>query len=151
MSRRAEEDHNGANLLSAAATLSLIGGGVVSSFVDAGIAATGLDLLSSFIYVIGVRAEAKLDKVLSESVRASVEGVHRTMEFAAALWVATDITILVATRTWQIVMLIASSAATFALATHALSISFPDHDIVLGTVSLSNVIVSGKHEGNEQS
>lgn len=143
VSRRAGAEQNEANLYSAAATLALIGG-MVAAFFEAGIAATGLDLLSSFVYVIGVRAEEKLDRVLLDHVRESVQKVHRTMAFAAALWVATDITILVATRTWQVVLLIASSSATFALATHAMSISFPDHDPVFGTVALSDVIVSAQ-------
>lgn len=143
ISHRAGEDQNEANLYSAAATLALVGG-VVAAFFEAGIAATGLDLLSSFLYVIGVRTEVKLDEVLSQRVRASMRSVHRTMAFAASLWIASNITILVATRTWQIVLLIASSSATFALATHALSISFPDHDPVFGTVALSDVVVSDR-------
>lgn len=149
VSRRAGAEQNEANLYSAAATLALVGG-MVASFFEAGIAATGLDLLSSFVYVIGVRAEAKLDKALSERVRASMEGVHRTMALAAALWVATDLVILVATRTWQVVLLVASSSATVALATHAMSISFPDHDPVFGTVVLSEVIVSAEGGENER-
>jgi hypothetical protein len=149
VSRRAGADHNEANLYSAAATLALVGG-MVAAFFEAGIAATGLDLLSSFVYVIGVRAEAKLDQALSESVSASMEGVHRTMAFAAALWVSTDLVILVATRTWQVVLLIASSSATVALATHAMSISFPDHGRVFGNVALSDVIVSNPGGENER-
>jgi len=138
ISRRAGADHNEANLYSAAATLALVGG-MVAAFFEAGIATTGLGLLSSFVYVIGVRAEAKLDKALMERVRASMQSVHRTMAFAAALWVATDIAILVASRTWQVVLLIASSSATVALAIHAMSVSFPDHDTA--TISLAGTIV----------
>ena len=137
---------NYANITSAAATVFLIAS-ASAAFFGAALASLGLDLMASFLYVVAIRLEQQMDRELKNAEE--LARVHGTIAFAAVLWVATDLTILVASRGWQLVLLASSTAATAVLVWHAASTPFPDGDDEIGRI-ISSVYVTSDFSNREE-
>ena len=138
---------NCANATSAAATVLLIAS-TVAAFFGAALTSLGLDLMASFLYVIAIRLEPQMDRGLKNAQE--LARVHGTMAFAATRWVATDLTILVASRGWQLVLLASSTAAAAVLVAHAASTPFPDGDDEVGRILRSTYYPSYFPWGGER-
>lgn len=139
-----------ANVVMSISTLALIGG-MIAFFFEASIVGSGLDLLSSFLTVIGIRSEVQADaeRELETHVRNDLKTAYGILWLSAALWVSSDLAILVGNEAWQVAMLAGSTAAVVLLAIQTLRIRFPRAIVdPKGDVAVASLIVSTPQQKN---